>query len=488
MRRIRSLVTIFICTLISFFTSACSVHSPQTPSELSYGLEGVSYTPRQPESWVLPNGLQVLYMKDEELPLVQGALFVRGGSLWEPDDQLGVAGVTGDQMRQGGAGERGPEALDRELERLAASVSSNIGAEYGKIAFSCLHSDLEAVFSIFSDVAFRPRFEPDRLDLWKGQALEGVRRRTDDPGTVAGIAFAQLLYGTSVYGRVPTDKEIRAISRPGLEAFHRQFMQPTRSLLVISGKVEREKVAQLIEKEFGNWTGTPDALPPPPGVNQDPSPGIYFLSFPFAQSTILMGELGPRRLTPDYPAIESFNEVFGSSGFSARLTRRVRTELGLAYGVFGGILPGVVKGRSLVELQTKAESTGQAIVESVDTLRGLQSRAVAADELGEARRSITNSFVFKFDTTEELLQRAALLKMLDYPSDYDVTYVGKIRAVSEADIQTVAKKYWDPAKFVVVVVGNETAYNSLQKALEANPEALPGLHVQKMRFDQKLVF
>jgi zinc protease len=258
--------------------------------------------------------------------------------------------------------------------------------------------------------------------------------------------------------------------------------------LVISGSVPRPVVATLVERYFGDWRRGSGELPPPPPVDWKPTPGIYFLSYPFAQSTIFIGHLGPRRLTPDYPAIDGFNELFGSSGFSARLTKRVRTELGLAYGIFGAVVPAVVKGRNLVQLQTKSESTGLGVVESIDVLQNMQKELVSADELNEARRSITNSFVFKFDSTDELVQRAALLRLLDYPLDYDATYVDKIESLTPEDIRTAAKAHWDPSQFVLVVVGNETAYTSLEKAAKEHPALLGQFPIRRMRFDQKLVF
>lgn len=459
----------------------------RTSTQLTQGLDGVKYEPTQPISWELPNGLTILYSQDAELPLVQGAVFVRGGGIWEPPDRPGIAAVLGDQMRQGGAATLNADALDRELERLAASIGTTFGAEYGKFGFSCLRSDLNQVFSLFADVVLRPRFDQDRLDLWKGQALEAVRRRTDDPGTIAGIAFNQLLYGDSPYGRVPVDKDIRAITRSELQRLHLKFVNPRDAILVVSGNVDRPTVQALADTYFGSWRTNAEDLPPPLPVTWTPKPAVYFLSFPFAQSTILMGQLGPKRLSPDYASIDMFNEVFGSSGFSARLTKRVRTELGLAYGVYGAVLAAVEKGKAIINLQTKAESSAQAIIASIEVLKGLQSKSPEAAELAEARRSITNSFVFKFDSTEEIIQRAALLRLLRYPVNYDATYVGKIDSISGADVQTTARKYWDPSKFVVVVVGNETAYNSLESALKSRPEIFPGLQLVKVRFDQKLV-
>ncbi len=192
-----------VCSLL-LLGAGCSPRSSAAP-EGALSAER-SFKPPVPERWTLPNGLTVMYLKDTELPLVTGTIYVRAGGLWEPEGRIGIAGAMGELMRQGGAGNLSADALDERLEKLSASVSSSVGGEFGSVAFGSLSGDFETVFGLATDVLLRPRFEQSRIELWKGQSLEGIRRRTDDPWTVAGIAFGQLVYGNTPYGRVGTEK------------------------------------------------------------------------------------------------------------------------------------------------------------------------------------------------------------------------------------------------------------------------------------------
>jgi len=199
-----------------------------------------------------------------------------------------------------------------------------------------------------------------------------------------------------------------------------------------------------------------------------------------------MGHLGIPRLTEDYPAIDLFNEVFGSGGFGSLLMKRIRTELGLSYGVYGGIAPAVVKGINYIHLQTKSQSTPDAIIESLKVLRATQESPVGDDDLAERKRSIETSFVFNFDSTEDVIGRAARLMLLSYPEDYDKSYLSKISTVGALDIEAVARKRFDLNKFVIVVVGNEAAYTAVQKMMENPPEVLKGYTLKKLAFDESL--
>ena len=101
---------------------------------------------------------------------------------------------------------------------------------------------------------------------------------------------------------------------------------------------------------------------------------------------------------------------------------------------------------------------------------------------------ISNSFVFKFDSPAKVLYRRALIELFHCPDDYDETFIPGMLKLTSDNIQEVAKKRWDLKKFVILVVGNESAYNSLVKALQDPPEVLRGLPFRRVKFDEKLIF
>jgi zinc protease len=484
-----SMRRVVVALVFGILATGCT-HSARSisPASLTPADEVAQFSPPEPARWRLSNGLEVIFLRDNELPLVKGRLMLRGGALWAGRYPLGTTSAMGEGMRTGGAGSLSADALDRELEKLAAGISSSFSAEFGGVSFSCLDNDTERVFELFADVVMRPRFDGDRLTLWKGQALEGIRRRVEDPSTVASIAFTQLVYGDSPYGRVSRSTDISAIQRAHLVELHRYLVRPDGAILVITGKIDQAKAEQLTERYFGSWAPRGEPLPPAPAIDHTPKPGIYFIGLPFAQASVKFGHLGLPRFTPDYPAIDVFNEVFGSGGFGSRLMKRVRTELGLSYGIYGGIAPGRVRGTNYVFVQTKADSTGSAINESIRELEKLQQEQPSADEVAEKKLAISNSYVFNFGSQDEIAGRLASHELLEYPKDYDKTYLGKIQAVGPAEVQTVAASRWHPAELVVVVVGNEASYAALERERGNPGSRLAGFELIKLGFKESVSF
>jgi zinc protease len=442
----------------------------------------------KPKEWSLSNGLEVRFLRDNELPLVYGTLYLRGGTVWQEADKLSSVAAMGALLREGGAGSLTPDQLNLRLDKLAAGVSSSFGQEWGKISFSCLSKDVDEVFSLFADVVLRPKFDPQKLAIWKGNAANNMRRRKENPGEVAQIAFQQIIYGDSPFGRVSTDKDVEKVTREAVLAQYKRFVQPKGGMITLGGNITEDKAKSLLDKAFSKWQGEAD-LAPVAEITQEPAPGIYFITLPVSQSSIYMGHLGVPRMTPDYPEIDVFNEIFGSSGFGlARLFVRIRTELGLAYSVYGGINPGLKRGANVILVQTKSQSSDEAVIESLKILSDMQINGVTQTELDEVKSSIENGYVFGFASTDRILSRHATIELLGWPDDYDQTYISKIRGVSAQDVQGVAQKRWNLGQFVFVVVGNEDAYAEVARRLKEDPQLLQGMPLKKIGFDQKIVW
>ena len=70
--------------------------------------------------------------------MVHGAALVRTGNLFDPQDKIGLAQVTGQVLRIGGTAAKTGEEIDRQLEDVAAHVESEIGETSGSVNFSAL--------------------------------------------------------------------------------------------------------------------------------------------------------------------------------------------------------------------------------------------------------------------------------------------------------------------------------------------------------------
>lgn len=491
----KNTVTLILMSLMIFCLLACGSNLTRSSkaasdvgkspsfSEFSSIEDGSLEIPAFPfETWNLDNGLKVYFSHDPELPLVSTSLFIPRGSFWESAKERGIYQALGDNMRAGGTLNLSPQELDRELEKLAATISSSFGQEFGAVTSAGLSTDFDKIFALMSEVLLRPRFDRDRLSLWKGQNNEAIKRRVDDPMTVAALSMRELLIGGSPYGAVTDSQDILKITRPKLRTHHSKVVIPDGALLAISGNITREQAERTVEKYLGDWQKSTSSLALPSPFPPQKNTGIYFIEQPLAQTTILIGQLGPERFSPDQYAIEVFNQYFGSGGFGSVLMKKIRTEMGLAYGIFGSILPGYGRGRALINLQTKPESCGPAIVESLKSLQQVQENEIEFEDLIETKKGISNTFIFNFTSPSQVLARKVQFDLLGYPKDFDQQYLKNIQAVTSEDVKNAARKRWDFNEFVVVVVGPKDALLSLESAQSELPTPLNSSEVRKGHF------
>ncbi len=467
-----SCLLLFSCVKVSI-----SWDSPEKPGESPF-------VPPKTERFVLNNGLTVIFLSDPELPLVRGSIYFRGGSLIE--SQKGLVGAMGSLMRGGGAGNRSADELDKDLEKLASSINSSFGQEFGNISFSCVKSTMADTLGLVRDVMLKPRFEERRLRLWQSQTLDSIKRRREGPNTIANIAFAQVLYEGTPYGRVLLSEDVKKIKRGDLIKAHKRYIRPEGAYLAFTGDLTLDEAKLVAEKYFGNWSSSSKADYMLPPVDTVPSSDLFFIEGPFQQATVIAGQLGVPRQSPDQFAIDVANTIFGGTDFGSRLMVNIRGRLGLVYSIFGAIIPGAVKGRNIIYFQTKSDSIAGALKGSINELERFRREPVSIEELEQAKESLVNSFIFKFDSTDNLVERKASLELLGYPTDFDDLYMRSIQAMTASDVLQVAKERWDPAKFTIVVVGDKSALDQINAlSLEEN-SVIKNKNIRIVQFNEAL--
>lgn len=422
----------------------------------------------------LPNGIRLYLREDHELPLVQITAMLGTGSIADPAELTGRGGLYAAVLRSGGAGERSPEAFDTAVEALAANLSIAVDSYATSLDFSLQTADLDAGLGLLGDLLRRPRFAPERLELARKQAVEGVRRQDDDPGSVAQRALMAALYGDHPLGRTPSVASLAAISREDLLAFHQQAANPDNLWLAISGDFDRGALLARLEQLFGDWPRGNQAAQQPPAVTAAPRPLLLLAEKEIPQTTILLGELGIDKDAPDLHPVRVMNFILGGGGFNSRMMREIRSDRGLAYSVYSHFQVGRrLPGPFFASAETKSSSTLQVLKLMRQQMQALRDEPVSAAELALAKESLINSFVFAFTDTHEVVTQQLRLDYYGYPADYLQRYRDQVAAVTAEQVQQAARERLDPARQTIVLVGDPRHF-------DAPPESL-GLPVEVVK-------
>ena len=414
-----------------------------------------AFHPAQPKRFVLPNGMVIFLQEDHELPTIDGTARIRGGERSVPADKTGLTDVYGEVWRTGGTKTQTGDQLDDFLEQRAAKVETGGSGDSTTVSWSCLKEDFDDVFRVFDDVLRNPEFRAEKIEIAQKGMYDAISRRNDDPGEIAGREAAKLVYGANnPYARVPEYKTIAAVTRQDLVEWHGKYVHPNNIILGVVGDFDSAKMEAKLREAFARWLKGPAASNPE--IMPDPAkPGYYEVDkTDINQSHIQMVALGITRKNPDYFATSVFNEAFGG-GFSSRMFGDIRTTKGLAYAVGGGIGAGWDhQGMLRLMVSTKSATTIESIQALDDEIADLGKRPINDEEIKRAKDSILNSFVFRFDSPDKVLQEKMAYEFYGYPLDFLENFQKGIEGVTKQDVARVAAKYLHRDQVAVLVVGN----------------------------------
>jgi zinc protease len=418
------------------------------------------------EQRTLSNGMRLLIVRHDELPLATFNLVVGSGASYDLPGKSGVAEFTASMMREGAA-DRSTLAISDQLAYLGASLSTMAGWDGSTVFLHTPTAQLDSALALYADVALRPTFPAEEMERQRGRRLAAILQRQDQPPVIADLAYSALLYGNEhPYGQplTGTEASIRAITRDDLLARYNTHFRPNNATMIVVGDVNPDDIQRRIERLFGAWTPGPV---PPLHLTDPVRPQrttLYIVDKPGApQASFRLGHIGAPRATRDYFSLVVMNTVLGGS-FTSRLNQTLRETHGYTYGAGSGFAYRKFAGPFVSQAEIVAAKTDSALVEFMRELRGIRE-LIPEDELTRAKRYLQLGFPGEFETTTDIANQLAPLIVYGLPLDYFDNYVRNIEAVTQQDLQRVAREYVNPDAMTIVIVGDRREIEQPLRAL-----------------------
>jgi zinc protease len=315
-------------------------------------------------------------------------------------------------------------------------------------------------------------FPADALERIRAQRLVALTQAKAQPAAIAGRVFPKVLYGTAhPYGQSVTEDSYKAITRDDVVAFCKDYFQPGRALIVVTGDVNPAAVKAAVEKALASWPAggakpqfSYPALPSPRPAT------IYLVDKPgAASSTFAIGNPGPSRSTPDFYAIQVMNTMLGGL-FQSRLNANIREEKGYSYGVGSSFSFGRGPGPFRTGGDVQSAKTDAALVEFMKELRGIEgTRPVTDEELATAKDALVQRLPGTFASVAGINGAIAGLWTQGLPDDYYQQYGKAIAAITKEDVVRVARQYIDLDHLDIVIVGDRASIEGPLKATGIAP-------------------
>ena len=464
----RRILIFSVCVLaLSTVATAAESDIPKRPEELVFGTVDWEIPDADSIRFELANGTPVYALRDSQFPLVNIAVYFRGGRYLVPDGLEGLHSIAGRVWRTGGAGDLTAGELDEELDFLAANLSVGVGDVTGSVSLNVLSKDLDAAMKLMMSVLTEPRFQEDRFAKAKDDLLQGMKTRNDNTASIEGREWSRLIYGEDYFmNRLPTQASVAALTPEAAKTFVTPLIRSDNIIVAVSGDFEEAAIKELLEQTIGTFGKLDTPLPPIPQPDHTPEPGVYVVNKEDVnQGRISFGHLGYQLGDPDQFSLLVGNDIVGGYGFTARMMKTIRSNEGLAYSAYSSLgFPTSYPGSLRAFFQSKSSTCAFAAELGFKLYEEMRSDPVTDEELTVSKNQFIETFPKSFGSASQTVSVFAIDELLGRPHDYWMNYRENVDAVTADDITKAFKAKVHPDKMVVLVVGN------IAEIMEGHPD------------------
>jgi zinc protease len=397
----------------------------------------------------------VLYQVRPGMPVSSAMLVVKTGGDANPPARPGLANFTAAMLTQGTTGRDALKIAD-DVAQIGAALNTASTKDATSASVTSLARNFGAALDILADITLHPSFPAPEIERQRASRLSSLIAASQDPGTVGAMTTVKALYGAQhPYGYIElgTPEAAKATTRDDLAGFWKGAFAPTNAALIIAGSMREPELRPLVEKAFGGWSGTASARPPL-AAPATTDARVVIADAPGAPQTyVFVATIGPPRATPDYPALEVMNAALGGL-FSSRINLNLREAHGYTYGANSQFVYRRGPGPFWIQSGVRTDVTAPAVREMLAEVARMSAAPMSTEELQMARDSIVRALPSHFETSASAVNTLADLTVYDLGLDYYSKFPGQVNAVTADAARAVAQKYLDPAKMIVVAVGD----------------------------------
>jgi zinc protease len=415
-----------------------------------------------PEIETLPNGLKLVWFLSDKLPVVDLALLVQSGHRDDPHGKSGTSELVAATLDRGAGGMSVAE-LARAVERLGASRYASADEESFSVGMHGLAPDADRLLEILSKMVVKPEFSAVEVAREHGRLLDRWRHIGDQGETLAAIAYRRLMSGGTAYGRggFVSAKEFESVKHADVLAWHQKHFTPKNSVLMVVGRVDRAQFKQKIEALFGGWKGEAPTREKRTYVDARmglSKPGtIVVVDRPnLNQAQVRIGLPAPLLKDPDHYSLVVGNALIGEY-FHSRLNALIRDKLGLTYGIGSSFAYNRELGVFTVGAATRNETVGSLVSETMKVLKETRKGPIDDAEVTMAKEYLMGSFPLSTSTLGAVASRWLAGYIFELGPEYLNEFVPKVRATTQAQVQTALAKHLKFDQATVVIAGDAKA-------------------------------
>ncbi|MBP7660007.1 MAG: insulinase family protein [Burkholderiaceae bacterium] len=408
---------------------------------------------------MLANGMKVIVKEDHRAPTVAHMVWYRAGSIDEVNGKTGVAHVLEHLMFKG-TRQFGPGEFSKRIAALGGRENAFTSRDYTGYYQQLHKSALAEAMTLESDRMHNLVLSKDEFDKEIKVVMEERRWRTEDRAQslvmeqLNAAAFIASPYRAPVVGWM---NDLEAMTVDDAREWYERWYAPNNALLIVAGDVQPAEVLALAERTYGRLPARP--LPARKPQIEPPQRGIRRLSVkaPADNPMVVLGFQAPvlRDVERDADpfALEVLSAMLALND-TGRFTRRLVRELRIANAAEAGYEM-ISRGPGLFLLMA-VPAEGKTTEDTERAMRAEIARIAAdgvpEDELRRIKTQYVAAETYKLDSIFAQAMESAQLEITGFAQRDGPRMLERIRAVTPAQIQDVARRYFGDDTLTVVTL------------------------------------
>lgn len=409
----------------------------------------------QKEIFVLSNGLKVIYVKKDKLPIVQMSFAINAGSRYDEKGKRGEKNLLASLIDEG-AGEFDALQLNNAFEFLGTQFGISINTDTLFLSALSLSENFDRSCNLIGKILSEPHLNEKDFLREQKKIITRIIQRKDEPDEIADTTFSKIVFGENnpyAYPVIGLERDLHSITSDGVREVYSKFIRPNNSVLVVVGNIERNYLLSTLNTSLEKWKNgtTPSFIS---SVEYDAKPKIYLVhKKEAAQCEIRVGHISLSRLSPDYFPAMLMNMILGGQ-FSSRINLNLREDKGFTYGATSNFYYNLVNSYFGVSVSVGTENTSAALIEiykEIDSIR----KNILQEELTFAQSSLIKKFPSQFETYNQVAANLLTQELYSLPDNYFDAYLENVSSVKLDEVLNASKNRIHPDKLVIVIVGDK---------------------------------
>ncbi len=404
-----------------------------------------------PDTITLENGIQVTFLEYGRVPKVTLAAVVRTGHI-DQGTRIWLPDLVGDLLKEGTSQRSATEIAD-QAARMGGALSVSVGDDQTTISMDVLEEHGAEAARLVAEVLTRPLLPATELPRIRQDYLRNLAVLLSEAQALADIAFAGLVYGEHPYGAgVPSESQLESYTIDDVRRFHEENFSAARTRLYVAGRFDRTALETALQDTLGHWQrgAAPTIMPPSPGS----VPRVKLVDRPDApQATIRLGLPVIDPSQPDFMALSVANTLLGGA-VASRITLNIREDKGWAYSPVSSLEVRYRDGLWTEDADVQTGETGPALAEIYREIERLRSGPPGETELTAIKNYRNGIFVLSNVSRFGLIGQLSFMDLHGLPYEWLTTWLDRMYAVTPAEVTAVVRRYLDPSRMSLVVVGD----------------------------------